>query len=88
MESAFEGLAEIRSHGYFLRFGEEVSVRGRLRGLAEAADKLTIRLIANASRSESYFLSTTHFYWLLNCSTLGGSEAVMEVCLGCGEDSE
>lgn len=83
----FEGLAEIRSHGYFFQDGE-VSGRGRLRGLAEAADKLSTRLIANASRSESCFLSTTHFYWMLNCCTLGGSEAVIEVCLGCCENPE
>lgn len=63
----FEGLAEIRSQGYFLRDGEgEVSGRGRLGGLAEAADKLSTRLIADASRSGSPFLSTTHFYWMLN----------------------
>lgn len=48
----FEGLAEIRSHGYFLRDGEEVSGRGSLRGLAEAADKVSTRLIVDASRSE------------------------------------
>lgn len=50
----FEGLAEIRSQGYFLRDGEgEVSGRGRPRGLAETADRLNIGLIADASRSRS-----------------------------------
>ena len=40
----FEGLAEIRSQGYFLQDGEgEVSGRGRPRGVAEAADKLSLR---------------------------------------------
>lgn len=84
----FEGLAEIRSHGYFLRDGEEVSGRGRHRGLAGAADKLSTQLIANASRSEAYFLSTTHSYWIRKCRILGGSEAVMEVCLWCCENPE
>lgn len=84
----FEGFAEIRSHGYFLRDGEEVSGRGRHRGLAGAADKLSTRLIANASRSEAYFLSTTHFYWVLKCLILRGSEAVTEVCLRCRENPE
>lgn len=47
----FEGLAEIRSQGYFLQDGEgEVSGRGRPRGLVEAADKLNTTLIADASR--------------------------------------
>lgn len=46
----FEGLAEIRSQGYFLQDGEgEVSGRGRPRGVAEAADKLSRGLIADAS---------------------------------------
>lgn len=61
-----------------------MSGRGRHKGLAGAADKLSSRLIANASRSEAYFLSTTHSYWMLQCLILGSSEAVMEVCLrGC-----
>jgi hypothetical protein len=51
----FEGLTEIRSQGYFLRDGE-VSERGRLRGLAEAAHKLSTRLTADASRSGSLLL--------------------------------
>lgn len=47
----FEGLAEIRSYGYFLRDGE-VSGRGSLRGLVEAADKVSTRLIVDATGSE------------------------------------
>lgn len=60
----FEGLAEIRSHGYFLQDGGEVSGRGRLRGLAEAAHQLSIRLSADTSRSQC--LSSTCFYGMLN----------------------
>lgn len=83
----FEGFAEIRSHGYFLR-DREVSGRGRHRGLAGAADKLHTRLIANASGSEADFLSTTPFSWMLKCLSLRGSEAVVEVGLRCSENPE
>lgn len=85
----FEGLAEIRSHGYFLRAGEEVSGRGRLRGLADAADKLSTRWTADASRRESVSFQPPTFYRMLNCRAVGGSEAAaVEVCLGCYENPE